>query len=801
MASSTVAPTPAAPALDLAESSDGDVTKEWLEKELETAQEKLEHRVTKIEEDSDGDDDDDSDDYGAEDHKGSPLDQLRELNDTVEALALSQEVTQWASESSNNNNNSHGDDIFRDAHDCVALATILCRHNSQSSLYQNLFDREYQPLHTYVRQNLILQLRSILLQAGYPSAEGCGILLDDHATVPTNHSPLTQCCEWLTRLQVTHHRVSHHTHQTSVSASSTPWSSGETCDVLVEFFRPLVERVRFHFVEYSNDRVTSTKVDRLPEWLLTYLQEHVLEGKPARNTSSTTATTSRSSSPWELVSLGLAPYVTEEMPILFANELVGLVKYALSERNYFRDHKIAGPESNPMLLCNAIEQLLAFDDALRSLMPMGQADKVLKLMDVFIAGDEELLSWWLAREKEMVFSTLFDNNASNTSSSEQANNKLKERNKLSALVKTRISPRAELFCALIRSVQVKASVFSFSGPYLNAVAVPLCMQFLDAVHESATELRHVLAGPLPASNAVGFLASNIEDWMAVFNGTRLAAAILTRENPWAQQSMAPSANSSVNDLARFGRSLEQLQTVLVEEFATTFVETFLMERVKLAGYLMRCSHFLSHSVDDEDDDDGSYGDDISQDLKPCLTAVSKFLQLCDDCDRERMEDEGQSFATQFAPRVMRAKVVPMLADKFLEVSLNLQGLTPEVIPEGACIFARDVEALFGSFSPNAQPSVRFPVVERLLDVTRLLSLPAKSLVTLQSALLGLVGGPEDPSRPWHLHSYQFTADVTLFEEAVSMLRAKGFSLELEDALSVLNRRRDLMHRRQDPMTV
>lgn len=768
-------------AIDLVEPSDGDVTKEWLEKELENAQDKLEKRVNKIERDYDNDDSDD--DYGLEDHKGTPLDQLYELHDTVEALALSQEVTQWASDCSNNNTaDVSSDDIFRDAHDCEALAQILCRHDSHSSLYQNLFEKEYQPLHTYVRLQLILQLRSILRQAGYPAAEGCGALF---AAVTISPTPLTQCCECLTRLQVVHHQVTQHTHQTS--GASTPWASGETCDVLTEFLRPLVERVNFHFVQFSNDRVTSTKVDRLPEWLLTYLQEHVLEGKPAPKAASTAT----SSSPWELITMGLAPYVTESMPILFANELVGLIKYVLSERNYFRDHKIAGPESNPMLLCNAIEQLLAFDDALRNLMPMGQADRLLRLMDIFVAGDEELLSWWLAREKEMVFSTLFDN-----TTQENADSQAKQRNKLAALVKTRISPRAELFCALIRSVQMKASVFSFSGPYLNAVAVPLCMQFLDAVHESATDLRKVLAGPLPASSAAAeaFLASNIEDWISVFNGTRLAAVILTRENPWAQQSMAPSNTSSVNDLARFGRSLEQLQNVLVEEFATTFVESFLMERVKLASYLMRCSHFLSHSLaNEDDDDDDDYDSDISQDLKPSYIAMSKFISICKDCELESMEDEGESsFAIEFAPRMMQAKVVPMLAEKFMEVAINLQGLTPEVIPEGASIFARDVETLFGNFSPHAEPSVRFLIVGRLLDVTRLMALPAKSLVTLQSALLGLVGGPEDPSRPWHLGVHQFTADANLFEEAVSMLHAKGFMLELEDAISVLNRRRDLM---------
>ena len=771
-----------------------DVTKEWLDKELSTAQDQLDRRVKKLEADNEESDDSSWDDNGGTANQGSissrgksktpsVTDHLLELNDTAEALALVQEVSQWAQESSAIPDDAK--DFFLDAEDCVNLANILRRHPSQSSLYKNLYEREYQPLHDYVRTHLIRQLRHILLKSGYPSSEGCAALLDDTGAP----SPLTQCCEWLTRIQATNFQVANHTHQTSVSSSASPWSmGGETCDVLVELFRPIVERVRFHFVDYNSERATTSKMDRLPEWLLTYLSEHVIEGKPSNLNN---ATINNNSSPWELISLGLAPYVTEEMPVLFLNELVGLVQWVLgSERNFFRHANIAGPHSKPMLLCNAIEHLLEFDDTLRSLLPMGQADRLLRLMDIFVAGDEELLSWWLAREKEMVFATLFDNDK-----------KEKKQDATSeAIVKTRISPRAELFCALIRSVQVKASVFSFSGPYLNAVAVPLCMSFLDAVHESSSEMQRNLASPRVLLQGGHYLTENIENWMAVINGTHLAAAILTRESPWAQESMAPGANSCVNDLARFGRSLEQLQNVLVEEFASTFVESLLMEQMKLAGYLMRCSHFLSHDLDDEERED--YIDaDVSPDLKPTAVALAKFLTLCSETDEseERPEEEGHNFATKFAPRIMRAHVMPLLADKFLEVALDLHGLTPDILPEGARIFAHDMETLFessastGDVDDNRRLRSQFRSVFRILEVSKLMSMDSKNLKTLQTAMLGLVGGPRDRERPWLIHSYQFTNDETLYEEAICMIRAKGFSaLKLEDAISVLNRRQDLM---------
>jgi hypothetical protein len=242
--------------------------------------------------------------------------------------------------------------------------------------------------------------------------------------------------------------------------------------------------------------------------------------------------------------------------------------------------------------------------------------------------------------------------------------------------------------------------------------------------------------------------------------------------------------------------LEQLQNVLIDEFSTTFVETFLLERMKLAGYLMRCSHFLSHPTSEEDDDDDDFhgisGSDVSQDLKPCFHAVSRFLLLCSDCENEDiMEDQGQNFAVHFAPRVMRAKVMPLLADKFLEVALDWHGLTPEIIPEGAKVFARDVDALFASFATGES---KITNVKRLVDVASLMSMPSKSLVATRDALLGLVGGPEDPGRPWRLNSNQFIADTTLYEQASLMLRAKGICLDVEDAISILNRRRDLMTR-------
>jgi hypothetical protein len=188
-------------------------------------------------------------------------------------------------------------------------------------------------------------------------------------------------------------------------------------------------------------------------------------------------------------------------------------------------------------MCNAIEKILCFDDLLESLIG-SDSRRLLHLMDIFVAGDEELFGWWLEREKEAAFGTLFHE-------------------KVSTSLVNRVSPRAELFCALIRSIEIKAKVFSFSGPYLQHVASPLCMQFVDALHESATDLRNdMLASRLPSDKE---LQRNVNDWIELINGAHMAALILS---PELEENEAASLGAE-QDLARFGRSLQSLEEVLI----------------------------------------------------------------------------------------------------------------------------------------------------------------------------------------------------------------------------------------------
>ena len=664
--------------------------------------------------------------------------------------------------------NLHKDNanVLEDARRCESLGRLLGQFAKSedstlpqsSKLFQTLYQQEYLPWYDYlVSYQLLHLLRSTLKQSHYPSPEGCAALVQQahhQGSLGTSFYAIASYMEWMHRLETVHRTV-----RTAVEgASALPPSTGPDA-ALIEWMRPLVERVQFHFVERADDRATSSRIDRLPEWLFTFLREHVF------------ATHYDGHGPWKLVECLSSVWMAgdeitrqyaSQLPRNVLNELVRLVQWVLGERNFFRHPKVAGPDSNPALLGHAIEQLLRFDNFLKRLVP--EETRVLSLMDIFVAGDEELLNWWMQRERESAFATLFEENVT------------------TALV-NRVSPRAELFGALIRSVQAKARVFSFSGPYLHQVATPLCMQFLDAVHDSSTELRNVLVQRhIPTLEE---LQRNITEWIEITNGTHMAALILapdsTSDTHGADEEEPVSSLGGHQDLARFGRSLQSLERVLVEEFAKTFVETLLLERARFAAYLMRSSSLLaSHDAEAMESSHGS------SELRETKRLVHLFLRICDDTsalDDMASHEEGAEARelAMYGPRLMRDSVLTLLAEKLLDVALDFQSMTPDLLQPGAVVFRDHVASLFGS-------SVTLPSSAlRLLDVTAVMAMDATQLAQIGDALCGLADHPPP------LAAEHFISDERLYEEAMDMIRAKGLAwIELDDVLSILNRRRDLV---------
>jgi hypothetical protein len=758
-------------------------TSEWLQKEIRAAEEALDEKERKLLTlDDDYDDDNNRDDNDPKTRKTakatrnmSVTDRLGSIDRATDDLLLAQDVAAWIKsiQLSTEDEEKDESDIIQDAQDCVALGEILCRHaprgsiatttSTRTTLYTNLFQQEYLPLYDYLSKQLLASLRRDLQRSNYPSFEACRKLIQQSRqqqqsantkAVDTAWSRIVQYCIWIRNLQSMHRRVVKHAQGTTLPDSMDP--------VLLELCQPLVEKVRFHFVTKSDDRPTSSRIDRLPEWLLSYIRDNFLEGGP-----------------WELIVSALAPALagstngnaTFHLPLDFLNELIRLVQWVLGERNYFREKKIAGHASQAALLCNAVEHLIQFDDSLQNLLENDssindddqemkkQKRRLLSLMDIFVAGDDELLQWWLERERETVFFRLFQEPETDT---------------VEPLLH-RVSPRAELFCALIRSIQAKAAVFSFSGPYLHYVASPVCLQFLDALQETAGDLRQRWTKRRSSMLTDADVRTNVTQWIELINGTHMAAEVVACTE-WTEDD-EPDL-SGREDLARFGRSLIKLEDVLLDEFAAAFVDTFLLERAGFAGYLMRCSHLLASNDLDE-----AVSTDVSPDLQETQRLLNTFLNVCDESLVETDADQAAAAAVieiaGFAPRGMRERALDRVASHVMEVALDVQGMTPDIYRPGSMAFARDVNSLFAE-------SLVPPSALRLLDILELMTLESRQLAQLGNTLCGLSGQPPPLSDEY------FTDDSRLFEEAMSMIRAKGLVwIELGDVFAILNRRRDL----------
>jgi hypothetical protein len=751
-----------------------DVSQEYLAQELEATETALNEtlRLQIQTESNDYDYDASGDGTGGGKHSSQTLPksfQLSQLAQTVDTIAMAQAMTEWVAQAPvvlSEDQESSSSSLIATAEWCDRLSRVIAEYSTRvgNGIMVAVYEEKYLPLYEYLYPSLLKLLRSELEASQYPKKKGsCATLIRQCQTSP-DISAFAQACYWIMKLQTSHQLMLEaiDTDNTSDLQEISP-----SVMIVRELMRPFVRRICFHFVETSPDRATTTRIDRLPEWLLNYVRENVLEGTSNRGSHD---------SPHDLIHLGLTCVLSSEdavrVGMCFWQEMVQLIQFVLTERRFFRHPDIVGPRSNPIHLYNAMENFLLFDKTLREAAPVTSTtdqDQVLfGLMDTLVMADDELRQWWIAREREAVFTTLFEDDSMTNVPKPLANH---------------VSPRAEIFCALIRSVQWKASILTAPGIYLRNVAVPLCSQFVDALHETSTDLRNLLCQPTTrGAVAPSHLVSNLHEWIEIINGTRLAANVLLREGAW--QDGMPATSQSDHDLARFGRSLERLVEVLVEELASSFVETILMERAKFASYLMMASHLLASREWEGDDRD------LSAELKETRAVLGLLQSVCSSIlsvssDQDQKDEdivESRSWNDQqiahFAPRAVQTHVFNRVADKFLEVALDIHNMAPDLWQEGAGVFARDVDDIVASFS-------HLPLVRRLLDVTELLTMNSGSSQGLLAALGGLVGATD------FLDIHDFSSDETVYDEAVMMLKAKGFAhLELKDAVSILNRRRD-----------
>ena len=708
------------------------------------------------------------------------FERLLELQSTTDSLNLAQDYLQFLELVPKIISDSSSDDfetLLMQARLCDELAhqVVLKHADSILDLCPTLYEEAYLPLFGYLREYFVTLLREELQSSRYPSAKGCeGLLGDENGT-----AYLANICQHLSRLEKTNEKAVHAVKGVDAVRNEN--------SALFELFNPLLDRVHFHFINSkggdggdpnSSDpepRITATRLDRLPEWLLNYIKSNFVQDN----------------GPYQVIRSVMGP--SSALP--FCQELVRMIQWVLvDQRSFFDDPAISGPQSNPQFLYQAVEQFLEFDSILMELLTDATSandamviqsttnisfpvSQFTGLMDALVASNEELFDWWIQRERESVSSTLFPDDD------------CFHYNVPKAPLVSYISPRAELFCSLIRSVQLKASTLTSPGIYLREVAVPLCSQFVDAIHETSINLRNRLIRKEnmrqqprqqeQSSSCYGGivdsekqrLVSNIKEWIEIINGTQLASEILLSND-------RVVSSQSDHDLGRFGRSLEHLVEVMMDEFAVAFVETTLMEHAKFANYLMLSSHFLASPEHVDEDMIGR--DDLTLELGDTNTVLQYFDETCDSILRPgrlggNKGDEGEKLAS-CAPLGMRARVADQLVEKLLDVALDTNNVTPDIWLEGATVFARDVNIILGAYCD-------IPAVDGLLEVTKFMTMDYDSFCGLFAAIGGLIGSDV------HLDIEELNTDAKLVDEAISMLKAKNVNCPLGHAVSILNRRR------------
>mmetsp|Transcript_10277 Transcript_10277/g.15450 ORF Transcript_10277/g.15450 Transcript_10277/m.15450 type:complete len:263 (+) Transcript_10277:321-1109(+) len=240
---------------------------------------------------------------------------------------------------------------------------------------------------------------------------------------------------------------------------------------------------------------------------------------------------------------------------------------------------------------------------------------------------------------------------------------------------------------------------------------------------------------------------------------------------------------------------------MVEELSSTFVENILLERTKLASYLIQCAHTLSSNQIDR------HHSFYAREISPELADVYNLLQtLCEVCQCAKnytyggplKEDvEGPNACIHIIgqiPLQIIKNVAGRIEEKLLEVALDYNDMIPDLNHAGCAIFFFDVSQITSLFQNTLHWDNAQSPLARLDDVINLMSLDDTKFRRLRDALKDLL---VDPSYEMgHMECFSpmlidlLGQDGTLFNEAQSMIFSQGFHyLSVYDAINIMNRRR------------
>jgi len=552
--------------------------------------------------------------------------------------------------------------------------------------------------------------------------------------------------------------------------------------------------------------------------------------------------------------------------IYFLREISRMARHVIRSKSFFQHPDVVGSEClDRSIVLKGIEQLFLFDTFMEDKMKdigvgysgVNVSLLPIRMLDTFLSTNESLLRWWLDEERDGIIATLHECGSSSLASYQNDEDIFtssmdivdkEEEGDSSSSVDRLYPPISELFIALLHSARSKSNMFMSNHSrqmYIGNVIAQACSVYLDLVHAEATHLRkQLLARPSSTSSSTStgvpsvnvlrsttnlpsdkLLTCNTMEWSALITGTHLASQLLL------QPSLSSTDTLDDNDiLEKVGVSMQHLCSAMVDDYTSALVETIIMERAKLATYMMRAPFLLSDPLPDlpelplsperrgQRDKDTSNGSKIlalSPDLNDSMHVVSVSIKACNEVKAKvgsMFQVDDSSDSGEVEPSMMlyhgcqsiHDAVKCAIGQKLLDIALDPQGMCPEIYQSGALQFLHDVKAVNRLFSARQTDQQAGPM-ERVVTSARLMSLESsqihaiketfRSLVDADSPIRNLFGRTVDDSGEMNepsisrLNVDDFYKDQRLIDEAGNMLEAKGFNdLALEEALSVLNRR-------------
>ena len=470
---------------------------------------------------------------------------------------------------------------------------------------------------------------------------------------------------------------------------------------------------------------------------------------------------------------------------------------------------------NPLRICHAVESTLKFDDFTRQIISNCDNDdnvddtereqkivtslplKATTLMDVFIIKEEQLFLWWLECERIGALNAL-----------KQKKKKLtphRDSGKREEDIDPILLPFLESFASLIISWQRKSCHISHHGhqSFTQKIIIPVSVYFLECMHGMATKLKYELLGSSGKKIPnLEVFKLNARGWISIITGTELASHFLLLLHSHGNQ-------YDITEVRRLSDSLHRLAEAMMEEMGTIIVEDLLLERTKLASYLMQCAHMFS--LDGGKDVEKHHSYHLGQ-ISPELQDTHDLLRsLCDvwttwktkcnhnaihesirDTERDRLELDVIDIVSVLEQTCnqMIQKVAFRVEEKFLEVALDSNNMISELRCFGCQIFSFDVSLITNMFENE-----NLYHFKRLNDVINLISMDNAKFETIRNAMRDLLSNPlhatpRDEIMMFEtLHVKDLEMDGTIYNEALNMIIAQGFQyLDLNDAVSIMKRK-------------